>query len=130
MTIVHMCTRRYLSVDQSGNVGLSTDNADPATVFRLHAVIRVSPYTECKATGGQTPGKPCIFPFTARGVTYESCTWDLSHLTESKPWCSTKVDSNGVHVRGNVGTCETSNCPIPPRRKLLLALAQNIHHSI
>ena len=31
-------------------------------------------------------------------------------LTENKPWCSTKVDRNGKHVKGNWGSCET-NCP-------------------
>ncbi|XP_070173454.1 inositol 1,4,5-trisphosphate-gated calcium channel ITPR3-like [Littorina saxatilis] len=40
--IVHMCTRRYLAVSTSGGVSLSTDNNDPSTVFRLHAVIRDS----------------------------------------------------------------------------------------
>ncbi|KAL8600024.1 hypothetical protein ACOMHN_057793 [Nucella lapillus] len=40
--IVHMCTRRYLAVSKKGDVTLTTDNNDPATVFRLHAVIRDS----------------------------------------------------------------------------------------
>jgi len=33
-----------------------------------------------------------------------------ANLTENKPWCSTKVDKNGKHVKGNWGSCET-NCP-------------------
>ncbi|XP_076454279.1 inositol 1,4,5-trisphosphate-gated calcium channel ITPR3-like isoform X3 [Babylonia areolata] len=40
--IVHMCTRRYLAVGKNGEVSLTTDNNDPSTVFRLHAVIRDS----------------------------------------------------------------------------------------
>ncbi|ESO83880.1 hypothetical protein LOTGIDRAFT_236387 [Lottia gigantea] len=38
--IIHMCTRKYLTVDESGKVTMTTDHLDPRTVFRLHAVIR------------------------------------------------------------------------------------------
>ena len=76
---------------------------------------------------------PCVFPFTlgANNKTYHACTYDYSHITGYKPWCSTKVDENGVHVSKNAdgtknwGICtdETedvavdTNCPIPPRSK-------------
>ena len=71
-------------------------------------------------------GVPCVFPFTLKGKTYHSCTYDYSHVTGYKPWCSTKVDPNGNHVTGrnpdgtkNWGTCleDDFTCPIPPRRK-------------
>ncbi len=69
----------------------------------------------CVATGGKTPGRPCVFPFTVRGKTYNSCTYDFSFVVGSKPWCSTKTDERGKHINGNVGTCEDPSCPIPPR---------------
>ena len=39
--LMHMCTRKYLCVDQGGKVSLTSDHLDPKTVFRLHPVIRV-----------------------------------------------------------------------------------------
>ena len=41
-------------------------------------------------------------------MTYDACTM----YTEVKPWCSTKVDDNGVHVvgQGKWGYCD-SECP-------------------
>ncbi|KAK3094787.1 hypothetical protein FSP39_006217 [Pinctada imbricata] len=40
--IIHMCSRKYLAVDQQGHVTLLDDHNDPRTVFRLHPVIRES----------------------------------------------------------------------------------------
>lgn len=37
--IIHMCTRKYLTV-KDGHVTLTGDHRDPTTVFRLHPVIR------------------------------------------------------------------------------------------
>ena len=70
-------------------------------------------------------GLPCIFPFTHKGQTYRACTYDVSHVTGYKPWCSTNTDGDGNHITGrnadgtrNWGICEdTDACPIPPRRK-------------
>ena len=45
--------------------------------------------------------EPCLFPFIFNNVTYSSCTWDYSNT----PWCSTRVDSSGVHIGGAKGTC-------------------------
>lgn len=57
-----------------------------------------------------------MFPFTVRGdKTYNACTYDLSYVTKSRAWCSTKTDSRGNHVTGNVGVCDPTTCPIPPR---------------
>ncbi|XP_065924756.1 inositol 1,4,5-trisphosphate receptor type 2 isoform X4 [Magallana gigas] len=39
--IIHMCTRKYMTV-KDGQVTLTSDHLDPATVFRLHPVIRES----------------------------------------------------------------------------------------
>ena len=49
--------------------------------------------------------KPCILPFRHNGETYNNCT-EVSD-PEKKPWCSTKVDQLGNHVRsgGYWGHC-------------------------
>jgi len=48
-------------------------------------------------------GVSCVFPFKYKGEIYNSCT------SENDPdgflWCSTKVDSEGKHLRGNFGYC-------------------------
>jgi len=36
---------------------------------------------DCVTSDGKTPNKRCVFPFTARGVTYESCTYDIAWVT-------------------------------------------------
>ena len=41
--------------------------------------------------------KPCIFPFTYDGVTYNNCT--IVNDPDNHPWCSTKVDEAGNHVK-------------------------------
>ena len=46
------------------------------------------------------PNTKCIFPFTYNNVIYKQCTWDSSHLTNNKPWCSGETDSKGKHVTG------------------------------
>ena len=55
----------------------------------------------CLTVAGPDTGSPCIFPFTFSGVTYVSCAaWVYGGQPEGTQWCSTKVDSNGVHVNG------------------------------
>ncbi|KAJ8309658.1 hypothetical protein KUTeg_011523 [Tegillarca granosa] len=44
--IIHMCTRKYLSVDTNGKVTLTSDHLDPRNVFRLHPVIRKYIFTD------------------------------------------------------------------------------------
>ena len=69
---------------------------------------------------GDKAGHPCIFPFTHIGKTCPGpkCC-NLNNLPEG-PWCSTKNDANGVHVRGNYALCEGSPCdPGIPRVKTL-----------
>jgi len=53
---------------------------------------------------------PCIFPFTYAGKEYTSCT--VEGHPDQKTWCSTKVDSQGVHVDGggHWGVCG-KGCP-------------------
>ena len=100
-------------------------------IFVWHSIITLGCIT------GQSPetlellqqrkariGAPCVFPFIARNKTYHSCTYDYSHITGYKPWCSTKVDDEGHHLHDgeggtvNWGLClDASTCPIPPRSK-------------
>ena len=61
---------------------------------------------ECKTTGGNRFNRTCAFPFWYRGTTYESCTT----VDDDTPWCSTQVDSDGVHDYGEWGYCD-EGCP-------------------
>lgn len=61
-------------------------------------------------TAGDNQLHPCIFPFTYAGVVHNACTL----AADTQPWCSTKVDSSGVHIggEGNWGYCEDkTECP-------------------
>ena len=82
-----------------------------------------SPYErvggQCLTTGGAKVNTPCVFPFTARGITYTECTKAGGF---SIPWCSTMVDANGENDKWEVlwdpsspGTdhrCKFVFCPI------------------
>ena len=52
----------------------------------------------CVTVGGPDRGQDCQFPFIFSGVSRTGC------ITESdpagRPWCSTRVDTDGVHVAG------------------------------
>merc|ERR1712227_1126408 len=64
----------------------------------------------CVTTGGPATGSTCVFPFTYAGVTYNACAdWIYGGQAAGTTWCSTKVDSSGVHVNneGNYGFCST-----------------------
>jgi len=61
---------------------------------------------------GPDTGSDCIFPFTFNGVTYVACAeWVYGGSGQGQKWCSTKVDSSGVHVNGEgkYGFC-SSDC--------------------
>jgi len=75
-----------------------------------------SPTTSGSGSGsgsGNSCGN-CVFPFTFMGVEHTACT---TIDGDPKPWCSTLVDENGVHVSGG-GHWEYcgSQCPtvLPP----------------
>lgn len=44
------------------------------------------------------PGSSCVFPFTFKGVTYNSCTAD--HEPTGSAWCSTRTDAGNNHIAG------------------------------
>jgi len=50
------------------------------------------------ATAESTESTQCSFPFVFRNKPYSACT--TVGDSAGKPWCSTKVDGNGVHVSG------------------------------
>ena len=68
--------------------------------------------TTSSPSGGGTVGScaNCIFPFIYLGRLHLTCT---TLDGDPKPWCSTKVDSNGIHVSGENQWehCESSSCP-------------------
>ena len=63
------------------------------------------------------PNSPCIFPFVFNNFTYSKCTWDASHFTNHKPWCSGETDAMGNHLTGQRkwANC-ASQCPVLPKR--------------
>ena len=60
----------------------------------------------CKTNGGAKPNTLCVFPFKFKGVMYTACT----NVEADYYWCSTQVDGNGTHTRGNWGKCN-NECP-------------------
>merc|ERR1712012_136652 len=68
--------------------------------------------TSCVTSSGPAAGQACVFPFTFSGVTYNSCAdWIYGGQAAGTTWCSTKVDSSGVHVNneGNYGFCPSDS---------------------
>ena len=82
-------------------------------LFLLKIVIYFSPFS------GQLTCGNCIFPFTFDGVTHIGCT---TIPEDPKPWCSTLVDADGVHVGGggHWEYCE-SECPLSGWNKICSA---------
>ena len=65
----------------------------------------------CVTVSGPDTGSACVFPFTFNSVTYVSCAeWVYGGINQGEKWCSTKVDTSGVHVNGegNYGFCPNS----------------------
>ena len=75
---------------------------------------------------GPWASKPCVFPFKFNGVTFIGCIPVHSkvkilfikhhnnlYYKHFQPYCSTKVDDNGVHVNGNEAECDP-DCPMHP----------------
>merc|ERR1711990_366042 len=58
----------------------------------------------CLTVGGRKVNARCVFPFSFRGRTYNGCTT----ISLKKLWCSTRTDSNGKHIRGQWGYCNSA----------------------
>ena len=64
----------------------------------------------CTTVSGRKSNKACIFPFKFDGVTFKSCIMSRSR-SQTKAWCSTKVDESGDHISGHSGFCEPACQP-------------------
>ena len=75
----------------------------------------------CLTVAGGSPGMKCIFPFTYKAVTHIACTKHGIEDTEFEPWCSTKVNKFGEHVKdgGHWGDCDPE-CPLEPGRAKII----------
>ena len=59
----------------------------------------------CKTNDkGTKKNTPCVFPFKFQQETYHSCT--NASDPKGNLWCSTKVDPDGYHLKGNWGFCD------------------------
>ena len=70
---------------------------------------------DCTTEWGPSSNMKCVFPFIFGKTTYNKCKYD----SEYGYWCSTKVDSSGIHIgsQGNWGTCN-ANCPKEGKKKI------------
>ena len=57
---------------------------------------------------GTSIGDPCIFPFTYKGRTYDSCAKTDDASCE---WCPTKLDNSGVYIQPGLWGCCSEICP-------------------
>ncbi len=69
-------------------------------------VFKQSFFDRCDKTNSEGPRKlqNCVFPFTLRNKTFDACTIETD--PEGKYWCSTKLDEDGNHQRGEWGYCD------------------------
>ena len=79
-------------------------------IVNITLILHFFTESTCITNGGPNAGKPCIFPFIWKSVTYNGCPPDPE--VNSETWCSTKVDENGNHIIGQseYGFC-SRNCP-------------------
>ena len=71
-------------------------------------------YLDCLTSGGEDPGKLCIFPwfYPSNGVNYTGCA--NPHNDPRGAWCPTEVNEDGefgTNSSGKWGYC-SNNCPI------------------
>jgi len=83
--------------------------ADSNTCPRSYSPPPATTSPSCITVGGAVSGAACIFPSRVGGVTLTGCT---TLDGDTKPWCSTQVDSVGDQVKGQWGYCPDTGCPI------------------
>ena len=74
----------------------------------LFIISQIIDVRQCNTTvGGPQEHVPCIFPFRVNDTVYGGCTLDGNAPGAHTPWCSTRVDLEGVHIggQGNWGVC-------------------------
>ena len=70
-------------------------------LFIFHQCTNLMNVPDCRTTSGED----CVFPFKFKGVVYDKCTG--VETVSGGSWCSTEVDSNGGHVEGKYGECDS-----------------------
>merc|ERR1712025_727019 len=108
---------QFKLLHQSRVKGVSLSSADQGTMSSyliiclvlVHLGTATAQEVKCstKATSEGKANTPCVFPFKHGPKTFTSCTTAGGY---SEPWCSTKTDSSGKHVKGNWGTCDMRKC--------------------
>ena len=75
----------------------------------INFLQQIASWAICKAEGqgkaygsGDGTAQDCIFPFKYKGKTYTAC---VTPSDGQKPYCATKVDSNGNLVEGKWARC-------------------------
>ena len=78
-------------------------------IFYINLLQQIASWAICKAEGqgkaygsGDGTAQDCIFPFKYKGKTYTAC---VTPSDGQKPYCATKVDSNGNLVEGKWARC-------------------------
>ena len=66
-------------------------------------------FKSCSTIDGPGEGSSCIFPFQFEDESHTTCTL-AGDSSVHQFWCSTQVDSAGVHVSGQWGAC-SKECP-------------------
>ena len=67
----------------------------------------------CKTTGGAVANAKCVFPFTYKGITYQTCTYFGGYIRQ--PWCATETNAQGGYISKKWGLCEPG-CPAEGER--------------
>ena len=75
------------------------------TLPHLSYLCEARPFT---TLDGDVPNKACHFPFKleAGGDWHHSCVYKSLPEGKSHVWCPTKVDADGVVVKGETGVCD------------------------
>ena len=109
---------KQVPVERRKNQKVPNMNRFACTIVALSLVPLVT--SECVVNTIES-NETCVFPFTiftdnkdgngsAENNTYFECTTD--HDPDKRPWCATKVDSNGVFLKKQWDYCdlESQSC--------------------
>jgi len=107
-----VCTTNTCGSTTTSTTTTTTSTTSSTTTTASTSTTTAASSTTCTTNAGPAAGSACVFPFTFSGTTYVSCAeWIYGGEHQGDKWCSTKVDSQGVHVNGegNYGFCP-SDC--------------------
>ena len=115
---------QYWQCQRNPQVSTSQCNSGPCQPTRSTQVVK-NVENNCKTTSSNDDDSPtrgrdqrCIFPCKVyveeekQNRTFDRCTTELCNDC-GKFWCSTKVDENGFHTKGNWGYCSASEECLP-----------------